>query len=232
MIWWQHIATLLRKDLRLEWRSKERLSPMVFFVLLVLLVFNFGFELGGAALGEIGPGVLWSAVLFASLIGLQRTFTAEDADDCLDGILASPVSRSSLYVAKMAGNFLFLLAVELITLPLFGLFFNLTVGAYLAPLLIVFALGSTCIASVGTLFAAMAGHSRLREFFLPLLSLPILIPALISCVEATSLILAAGVPGHTTLWPDGLGTHLAMLAASGVICFFLALLLFDFVMEE
>ncbi len=122
--------------------------------------------------------------------------------------------------------------VELITLPLFGLFFNLTVGAYLAPLLIVFALGSTCIASVGTLFAAMAGHSRLREFFLPLLSLPILIPALISCVEATSLILAAGVPGHTTLWPDGLGTHLAMLAASGVICFFLALLLFDFVMEE
>lgn len=224
---------LLRKDLVSEWRTKERLSPMLFFVLLVLLVYNFGFELGGAALWEIGPGVLWSSFVFASLFGLQRTFASEAANDCLDGLLAAPLSRAGLYLAKMGGNALFLLAVQLLTLPLFGLFFNLTPGVYLLPLLAVFILGSSCVASVGTLFAAMAGHSRLREFLLPLLLLPVLIPALISCVEATGVILTGGAPGRATaVWPAELTTHVVMLGVFAVTFTSLALMLFDFVIEE
>lgn len=228
-----HALILLRKDLRSEWRTKERLSPMVFFVLLVLLVYNFGFELGGAALWEIGPGVLWSSFVFASLFGLQRTFAAEDTNDCLDALLVAPVSRASLYLAKMGGNLLFLLLVQLLTLPLFGLFFNLTPGLYLLPLLVVFVLGSASVSSVGTLFAAMAGHSRLREFLLPLLVLPVLIPALISCVEATGLVLASGIPGRAAvLWPDELTVHVSMLALFAVVFTTLAIMLFDFVIEE
>ena len=228
-----HALILLRKDLAAEWRTKVRLSPMVFFVLLVMLIFNFSFELGGAALWEIGPGVLWSCFVFASLFGLQRTFVSEARNDCLDALLTAPVERRSLYLAKMGGNALFLLGVQLLTLPFFGLFFNLTPGLYLLPLAIVFALGSACVASVGTLFAAMVGHSRLRELLLPLLLLPILLPALISCVAATSAVLASTAPGRVAaLWPQELTFHMAMLALFALVFTCLALMLFDFVIEE
>lgn len=229
----EHALILLRKDLAAEWRTRERLSPMLFFVLLVMLVFNFGFELGGAALWEIGPGVLWSCFVFASLFGLQATFVNEARNDCLDALLAAPMERKSLYLAKMCGNMLFLLGVQVLTLPLFGLFFNLTPGFYLLPLAIVFVLGSACVASVGTLFAAMAGHSRLRELLLPLLLLPVLLPALISCVEATGIVLAAAAPGRAAApWPEELTLHMAMLALFALVFTCLALMLFHFVMEE
>ena len=228
-----HALILLRKDLSSEWRTRERLSPMLFFVLLVMLVFNFGFELGGAALWEIGPGVLWSCFVFASLFGVQGTFVGESRNDCLDALLAAPIDRRALYLAKMCGNLLFLLGVQSLTLPLFGLFFNLTPGAYLLPLAVVFVLGSACVASVGTLFAAMAGHSRLRELLLPLLLLPILLPALISCVEATGVVLAAAAPGRAAaLWPGELTVHVAMLALFALVFTSLALMLFHLVMEE
>lgn len=229
----EHALILLRKDLAAEWRTRERLSPMLFFVLLVMLVFSFGFELGGAALWEIGPGVLWSCFVFASLFGLQGTFVNEARNGCLDALLAAPIERRSLYLAKMCGNMLFLLGVQVLTLPLFGLFFNLTPGFYLLPLAIVFVLGSACVASVGTLFAAMAGHSRLRELLLPLLLLPVLLPALISCVEATGIVLAAAAPGRVAApWPEELTLHVAMLALFALVFTCLALMLFHFVMEE
>jgi heme exporter protein B len=228
-----HVLALLGKDLLAEWRTKERLSPMVFFVLLILLVFNFSFELGGAALIEIGPGVLWSAFVFASLLGLQRTFTAEHDNGCLDALLAAPVSRTGLYVAKALANLLYLLAVEVVTLPLFALFFNLDLGRHLLPLPLVLVLGSVCLASVGTLFAAMSGHSRLREFLLPLLLLPIIMPALISCVEATAAILEQGLPrAAATLWPAALVAHLQMLAVYATIFTTVSLLLFEHIIEE
>ena len=126
---------ILHKDLLTEWRTKERLSGMVFFVLLILLVFNFSFELGGVALHEIGPGVLWSSFVFSSLLGLNRTFAGELENGCLDALLLAPGDRSALYLGKMLGNLVFLVVVELISLPVFALFFNLTVGWYLLPLL-------------------------------------------------------------------------------------------------
>lgn len=230
---WAQTLAILRKDLLAEWRTKERLSPMVFLVLLILLVFNFSFELGGAALLEIGPGVLWSAFVFASLLGLQRTFAAEHDNGCLDALLVAPVGRAGLYLAKTLANLLYLLAVEVVTLPLFALFFNLSVGAYLAPLPLVLILGSACLASVGTFFASMAGHTRLREFLLPLLLLPVVMPALISCVEATAAVLGQGAPGTTGLvWPPALVVHLQMLAVYATIYTTLSLMLFEHVIEE
>ena len=106
---------ILRKDMLTEWRTKERLGTLVFFVLLVLLVFNFSFELGGYALHEIGPGVLWSSYVFASLLGLNRTFAGERENGCLDALLLALADRSSLFVAKMLGNLLFLLIVQLLS---------------------------------------------------------------------------------------------------------------------
>jgi len=216
---------ILRKDLLAEWRTKERLSPMVFFVLLTLLVFNFSFELGGAALHEIGPGVLWSAFVFASLLGLNRSFVDERENGCLDGLLLAPGDRSAVYMGKMLGNLLFLLAVELISLPFFTLFFNLSPGPFLLPLLGLFLLGSASLASVGTLFAAMSSNMRLRELLLPLLLLPMVMPALISCVEATALVLKGDELAR-------IAPYLQILAVFVVVFTTLSLLLFEHVIEE
>ena len=221
----RRVLILLQKDLKAEWRTKERLSPMVFFVLLTLLVFNFSFELGRAALHEIGPGVLWSAFVFASLLGLNRSFVDERENNCLDGLLLAPGDRSAIYVGKMLGNLTFLLVVELIGLPFFTLFFNLSPGSFLLPLLGVFLLGSLCLASVGTLFAAMSSNMRLRELLLPLLFLSMVIPALIACVEATALVLKGSPFGR-------LQPYLLFLAVFALIFTTLSLLLFEYVIEE
>ena len=221
----RRVLVILQKDLRAEWRTKERLSPMVFFVLLTLLVFNFSFELGRAALHEIGPGVLWSAFVFAGLLGLNRSFVDERENGCLDGLLLAPGDRSAIYVGKMLGNLIFLLAVELISLPFFTLFFNLSPGAFLLPLSGTFLLGSACLASTGTLFAAISSNMRLRELLLPLLLLPMVMPALIACVEVTALILK-GEP-FEKLYP-----YLQILAVFALVFTTLSLLLFEHVIEE
>ena len=225
MIFLNQALAILHKDLLSEWRTKERFSPMVFFVLLVLLVFNFSFELGGAAIDEIGPGVLWSSFVFASLLSLHRSFAAEYESGCIDGLLAAPGERSGLYLGKMLGNLVFLLVVELMSLPFFALFFNLTPGLFLIPLLVVFALGAASLAGVGTLFAALSCNMRLRELLLPLLLIPMVLPALIACIEATRLVLQQRP--FLALVP-----HLQILVVYVVVFVTLSLILFEFILEE
>lgn len=216
---------ILRKDLKAEWRTKVRLSPMIFFILLILLVFNFSFDLGRTALREIGPGTLWSSYVFASLLSLGRSFADERENDALDALLLAPGDRGSIYLGKMLGNFVFLLAVEILSLPFFALFFNLSLGFFLLPLLVVFVLGSACIASVGTLFAALSNNMRLRELLLPLLLFPMILPALISSVEATGLVLVNDCCEE--LFP-----HLQMLGVYAVVFTVLSLMLFEYTIEE
>ncbi len=216
---------ILRKDILTEWRTRERLTAMVFFVLLVLLVFNFSFELGGLALHEIGPGVLWSSYVFASLLGLNRTFATELENSCVDALLMAPGDRGAVYLGKMLGNLFFLLVIELISLPFFALFFNLSVGLYLLPLLGVLLLGSASLAAVGTLFAVMSSNTRLRELLLPLLVLPMVFPAVISCVEATAEIFR-----HSR--PEKLYPHLQILGVFVVVFTTLSLMLFEYAIEE
>ncbi len=216
---------ILHKDLLTEWRTKERLSSMVFFVLLTLLVFNFSFELGGFALHQIGPGVLWSAYVFASLLGLSRTFATERENSCLDALLLAPGDRGAVYLGKMLGNLFFLVLIELISLPFFVLFFNLSLGVYLLPLLGILFLGAASLAAVGTLFAVVSINTRLRELLLPLLVLPMVMPALISCVQAT-----AQVFKHSSV--ERLYPHLQILGVYVVVFTTLSFLLFEYVVEE
>ena len=112
MSFFGRVWAILCKDLQAEWRTKQRLSPMIFFVLLVLLVFNFSFELGGAALREIGPGVLWSSYVFASLLSLGRSFADERENNAIDALIMAPGDRGAIYLGKMLGNLVFLLATS------------------------------------------------------------------------------------------------------------------------
>ncbi len=228
----RQIGTILWKDTTLEWRTKARLVPTAFFVLLMLLVFNFSFELGGAALTEIGPGVLWGAFIFASLFGLNQTFASERDNHCLDALLLSSGSPSALYLAKMLGNVLFLLVVEMISMPAFALFFNLSLSPPLILLLPVLVLGSAGLAAVGTLFAAMAQQTRLREFILPMLILPVIVPLVISCVEATTAALEQVRLGLQAGLRAEWWRHLQILAVYTLVFTTLSTMLFGYVVEE
>ena len=219
------ILGILWKDLLTEWRTKERLSPMVFFVFVTLLVFNFSFKSEGSPVNEIGPGVLWSSFIFASLLGLHRTFAIERENNCLDALLLSPGDCSAIYMSKMLGNLLFLLTTKILGLPFFALFFDLIWGFYFLPLLGIFFLGAASLASVGTLFAAMAGNMRLRELLLPLLLLPMALPALISCVRATGLILKQSP--FQEYYP-----YLQILGVYVVVFTVLSLILFEYIVED
>ena len=154
----------------------------------------------------------------------------------MDALLLAPVNRSVLYLAKMLGNFVFLLVLQLLSLLLFGLFFNLSPDRPLLVLPAVLVLGTACLASVGTLFAAMSIHSRLREQFLPLLVLPMLVPALISCIGATAEVFEQSqryaFGEQTGLLSDGLIAHLQMLGTYAVVFNVLALMLFEYIVEE
>ena len=135
----------------------------------------------------------------------------------------------------MLGNLLFLLAVELLSLPFFSLFFNLSPGLYLVPLLAVLTLGAASLASVGTLFAAMSSNSRLREFLLPLLVLPMIYPALIWAVEATAVVFensGRGATGSGAIWPESLTDPVSFLAVYSIVFTTLSLMLFDHVLED
>ena len=228
----RQIGTLLWKDTMLEWRTRARLVPTAFFVLLMLLVFNFSFELGGAALTEIGPGVLWGSYVFASLFGLNQTFASERESHCLDALLLAANSPTALYLAKMLGNVLFLLLVEIISMPVFALFFNLPLSPPLLLLLPVLLLGSAGLAAVGTLFAAMAQHTRLREFILPMLILPVIVPLVISCVEATAAVLEEVRLGLQLDLRSQWWRHLQILTVYALVFTTLSTMLFDYVVEE
>ena len=213
------------KDLITEWHTKERFGSMAFFVLLTLLVFSFSFKAGGPALHETGPGVLWSAFVFASLFGVQRSFASESENHCLDALRLAPMHSAAIYLGKVLGNFIFLMLIEILALPFFGLFFNLSLGLYLLPLMGIFALGAACLAAVGTLCAAMCSNQRLGELMLPLLMIPLILPALIACVEATSIVLAKNPV--VTLYP-----YLRILAVYALVFTVISLMLFDYILEE
>ena len=195
-------AALCRKDLRLEMRSLDTLPPMVAFGVTVALVLAFTVPSGTtsgpgggptATIAYVEAGFLWITVVFASLIAFGRTFETERRDGALDALLLAPLDRSGLFAAKLGANLCYLVLLEAVMLPVFGLFFAFRPSVVFGPLVIVALLVDLGLAAVGTLLAAVAAQTRSRELLLPLLALPALVPVLISGVELTSdLVLGAG----------------------------------------
>lgn len=219
------IYAIIRKDLIIEFRSKEIISTTLLFSLLVLVIFNFTFEPGSQASRELAPGILWVAFCFAGILGLNRSFIYEKDQECLQGILITPVDRGSLYLGKFIGNVIFLGIVEVITLPLFALLFNLPILDVLPLLLFIFLLGTVGFASVGTLFSAISINTRAREVMLPILLFPISVPVILSSVKATGAVLKGSSLSDISSW-------LKLLAGYDVIFSVLSYLIFEYVIEE
>jgi heme exporter protein B len=222
VVFWQQVWAILWKDIRYELRSKQTWLSMGMFALLVLVIFNFTFDLRVNNVKAVAPGVLWIAFIFASLLGLGRTITAERERGIMDRLLLTPVDRKAIYLAKLGGNLLFIGVVEIVALPVFVLLFNfeMTILGELIPIVL---LGTLGLASVGTLFSVMAAATRARELLLPVLVFPLIVPVIISAIRATSLVLT---PAFNE--PPWLG----LLIAFDVIFVSVSTLTFPFVIEE
>jgi heme exporter protein B len=217
------VGAVVWKDLAAELRSRELISSMLVFALLVILVFNFALELDIAARQTVTSGVLWVTFAFAGTLGLNRSMAVERDRGCLDGLLLAPVDRSALYFGKALGNLAFMLIIEAIVVPIYSLLYN--VNLFHPGLMGVVLLGSIGYAAVGTLLSSMAVQARTRDVLLPILLFPVVLPVLVSAVKATNAVLLGLEAAE--VWP-----WLNLLIAYDVIFTAAALMLFDFVVED
>jgi heme exporter protein B len=214
-------ATLM-KDLRLEWRSKDAINSMLFFALLVVVIFSFSFEPTAEESRRIAGGLIWVAFLFAATVALNQTWARELRNQVLDAYRVSPAPANPLFLAKAAGNFIFVAVLELLMAPLFTVFYNLRSIGPLYQLAIVGMLGTWALVANGTFFAAISVHTRSREVMLPLILFPISIPALMAMVQSTTIILTG--EGASRFW-------VVLLAVYDVVFTTVGLLLFETVLH-
>ena len=184
--------TIAGKDLRSELRTKETLNASLSFALAILLLFSFAFESSSEQVHEIAGGLLWLVFVFAGALVLNRSFARELPNDCLDALLSSPTSGAELFFGKALANFVLLIVVECLCLPVFGLFYNTNWTHQLPLLFSVLALGTWGVTVIGTLFSAMTVNLRLRELMLPVLVYPMIIPVLIGAILLTNNLIAGG----------------------------------------
>ena len=210
---------LLMKDLRQEFRTKEML--VVFGVAL-------SFARPGADFLEVSGGLLWALVVFTSLLGLNRSFSHETENGCLEGLLLAPRDRGVVFLAKATSNLVFLGIVEIIAVPLYWVFFSsFAAPAATAALIVVpLVLGSVGIAGIGTLLSTITAATRGKDVMLALLFVPIVFPLLYACVSATTAALVGGV-----LMEEAFATSLALAAGYDVIMLLASWVLYDFVVS-
>ena len=220
--------TLLAKDLRQEFRTKDMLSSMGIYAVLVLIV--YGAALGSATstvdILQLSGGLLWALIVFTSLLGLNRSFAHEKEQGCLEGILLVPLDRGAVFLAKLTANLLFLLIVEVVALPLFWFFFLADVQLAPSTPLIVAPLlaGTVGIAAVGTLLATITVNTSGKDVMLAVLFIPIIFPLLYACVSATTAVVVGA-----DAWVETLRVGLALAVGYDVIMVLASWVLYDFV---
>ena len=198
---------------------------MFVFAVLVVVVFNFAIGSNPELIRQVAPGVLWVALLFATVLGLQRAVQMEVEEDCLQGLLLAMGDRSALFVAKTVANMIYLLVVAVCTLPLFSIWFRIDVMSRLVPLGVILLLGMLGFSAVGTFFSMLAVNTRTREVMLPLLFLPVSVPLTIGSVYATATLIEGKTLADIT-------DYLTLMGVFDIVFVVLALLVFDYILEE
>ena len=222
--------TLLKKDLRQEFRTREMLTSMGIYAFLVIIVYGAALALTarGMDIAHMGGGLLWVLIVFASLLGLGRSFAHEKEQGCMEGILLVPLDRSVVFLAKATANVIFMLAVEIIAVPLFYFFFMTgepaapTLPARVAPLVV----GTIGMAGVGTMLSTITMNTRSKDVLLAVLFIPLIYPLLFACVTATT----AAITG-AELWTDMFVMPLVLAAAYDVVMLLVCWVLYDFVVS-
>jgi len=218
----RHVLVHLRKDLQLEWRSRDSITGMLFFSLLVVVVFSLAFDPTAAVSRQIAGGVIWIVLLFASVTALNQSWNREQRNQVLDAQRLAPSSAASLFLGKALANMIFVTFVELILTPLFIIFYNLHALGQGWLLLLVLPLGTWALVANGTFFAALGLRTRNRELMLPLILFPISIPALLAMIQATSNILTGEY--EPSLW-------IKLLVGYDIVFTTVCILLFDVILN-
>ncbi|MBW2713681.1 MAG: heme exporter protein CcmB [Deltaproteobacteria bacterium] len=215
---------VLHKEMLTEWRSRDRVIAMLVFSLLVVVIYHFALpELPHSEAPSTVSGLLWSAYLFAAILGLNRSFSAELENHALTGLAMAPLDRGWIFLGKALANFILLVLIQGITATAFALGFDLDLRSVALPLAGVLALGAVGITSIGTLFAAIAVRTRNQELLLPLLLLPLLMPVLIAATTVTrALLLGEAVPT----------TPLRLLVMTDTIFLIVSFICFEYALDE
>jgi heme exporter protein B len=215
-------GVVLWKDLRIELRTKDAVGAALVFSILVLVIFNFALDVNTPEMRRLAAGFFWVAFAFAGTLALNRSFALEKESGAGRALGLAPVDPAGIFLGKCFANALFLLATQVIALPLFIVFFDVTIARAWA-LAASFVLGAIGFAAGGTLFSAIASNTRMREVLLPVLFLPLSVPALIAAVETTSF--ALGNTESASFW-------WSLLVVYDIVFVTASLLVFEFVLEE
>ena len=213
------------KDLRTELRTLQSLPAMALFAVTTFVIFRFGLDRTQLS-GSLASGVLWATLLFAAVLGINRLFVAERQEGGFDAIRLAPIDLTALFAAKAAALVVYLVVLEAIVVPVFGIFF-LDSAAAIPPLAAVLLLADVGLAATGTLISSMAVNSRARDLLGPLVLLPLVVPLMIAATGASRHLLAAGGPGY-----ERFGTWLAVLGLYDLIFLLVGYAVFDFLLED
>lgn len=216
------IAAIVFKDVAIEYKNKEAFSSMLLFGLLVVVVFSFAFE--GGERHMLAPGMLWVAYSFAGILGLNRSLSVEIDNDCLQGLLLSPLSRGDLYLGKVLGNLAFTVLAELVILPLFVILNNLAFDSTLLWIAGITLLGTLGFVAIGTTLSLISAQTRMKEVMLPVLQIPMTFPVILSAVQATSLAMSED--------RGGIAFPLSLLGIFSTVYITASYFVFEYIVEE
>jgi heme exporter protein B len=216
---------IARKDLLIEFRTRSAFLAATVFAVLAVVIFRFTWDPTAIPAIDLAPGVLWVIFTFSGLLGLNRSFGLELAERAYDGLLASQVSRESIFTGKVLANLAFVAGVQALTLPAVALFFDLPVGAAWGTLIGIVVLAALGLAAVGTLFAAIAANTRLAELLLPMMTLPFFVPLVIPAAQASAVVLRGQPVGDAMAW-------LKVLLAFDLVFVTACIVVFPYTIEE
>ena len=219
----RQVFAIIQKDLTAEYRTKENLSAMIVFALLVLVIFNFAFELQGLDIKVMGAGILWVAFTFSGILGLGRSFAAEKDKGSMEGVLLSPVDRGAIFLGKAISNWIFISIMQAVALPLFAILNNASIPWW--PMVPYIVLGTIGFAGMGTLLSAVASSTKMREVMLPILLFPVTVPLLMAAVKLTAGALQMRDFSDVSIWFN-------ILVAYDAIFMVVAFWVFEYVVEE
>jgi len=195
------VVVIMAKDLRAELRTKEAINASLAFAMVILIMFSFAFDPQEETTREISGGLLWIVFAFAGTLILNRSFARELPNDCLDALISAPVSGPVLFLGKALANYILVLAVEAVALPVFTIFYNVRIAQQLPTLILVMLLATWGMTVIGTVFSALTVNIRLREVMLPMLTYPILVPVLMSAMRlSAALVMGQAIAGDNEAW--------------------------------
>ena len=219
------IWAIAAKDLRVEFRTKERIAAMGAFVVLTAILFNYAVDRTVVHPRELAAGMIWIVISLAGLLGLGRTFELEKEDGALDGLLVAPVPRDALYLGKVVANTVLLTAVTALTVAVFALFFQVRLPGNPLPLIGVLLTGTVGFVALGTLFSGITAGTRMGDTLLPILLFPLLVPLITFGAAATADLLAGLAPADSAY-------SLRVLAAFTLVALTAGVGLFRFIVED